>query len=137
MAQMIFINLPVSDLEVSKNFYTGLGYEINESFSDENAASIVISDTITVMLLVKPFFQTFTTREIADATKTTETILALSADSAEEVDELVRKALASGGSKAPEAEKHEMPGMHGGSFCDPDGHYWEVVYMDPAAIPSE
>ncbi|MFI5674575.1 VOC family protein [Streptomyces cellulosae] len=130
--QMIFVNLPVNDLDASKKFFTELGYSINPQFSDENAASVVISDTIVAMLLTKPFYATFTKKEIADATKTSEVLVALSAESREKVDELVDKALAAGGSPAGETQDHGF--MYGRSFDDPDGHTWEVVWMDPAAV---
>ncbi|MFD3498154.1 VOC family protein [Streptomyces sp. NPDC058676] len=130
--QMIFVNLPVNDLDASKKFFTELGYSINPQFSDDNAASVVISDTIVAMLLTKPFYATFTKKEIADATKTSEVLVALSAESREKVDELVEKALAAGGSPAGETQDHGF--MYGRSFDDLDGHTWEVVWMDPSAI---
>lgn len=130
--QMIFVNLPVNDLDASKKFFTELGYAINPQFSDDNAASVVISDTIVAMLLTKPFYATFTKKEIADATQTSEVLVALSAESREKVDELVEKALAAGGSPAGETQDHGF--MYGRSFDDLDGHTWEVVWMDPSAI---
>ncbi|MEV4225925.1 VOC family protein [Streptomyces bobili] len=130
--QMVFVNLPVSDLDASKRFFTELGYSINPQFSDENAASVVISDNIIAMLLTKPFYSTFTKKEIADATKTSQVMIALSAESREKVDELVDRALAAGGSPANETQDHGF--MYGRSFDDLDGHTWEVVWMDPAAI---
>ncbi|MDH6624153.1 putative lactoylglutathione lyase [Streptomyces sp. LBL] len=132
--QMIFVNLPVNDLDASKKFFTELGYSINPQFTNENAASVVISDTILAMLLTKPFYSTFTKKEIADATKTSEVLIALSAESRVKVDELVEKALAAGGSPAGETQDHGF--MYGRSFDDPDGHTWEVVWMDPAAVES-
>ena len=132
--QMIFVNLPVNDLDASKKFFTDLGYTINPQFSDENAASVVISDTIVAMLLTKPFYATFTKKEIADATKTSEVLVALSAESREKVDELVDKALALGGS--PSGETQDMGFMYGRSFDDLDGHTWEIIWMDPSAIES-
>ncbi|UIX30447.1 VOC family protein [Streptomyces sp. GQFP] len=130
--QMIFVNLPVNDLGASKKFFTELGYTINPQFSDDNAASIVISDTIVAMLLTKAFYGTFTQKEIADATKTSEVLVALSAESREKVDELVDKALAAGGS--PAGQTQDLGFMYGRSFDDLDGHTWEVVWMDPAAV---
>jgi predicted lactoylglutathione lyase len=134
MDQMIFVNLPVKDLEVSKAFFTKLGYSVNAQFTDENASSIVISDTIVVMLLKESFFQTFTTRAIADTATTVESITCLSAESREAVDSLVDTALSSGASAAQEPVDHGF--MYGRSFLDPDGHHWEVVWMDPAAVQS-
>ena len=130
--QMIFVNLPVNDLDASKKFFTELGYSINPQFSDDNAASVVISDTIVAMLLTKPFYATFTKKEIADARKSSEVLLALSAESREKVDELVEKALAAGGTVAGDTQ--DLGFMYGRSFDDLDGHTWEVVWMDPAAI---
>lgn len=130
--QMIFVNLPVNDLDASKKFFTELGYTINPQFSDENAASVVISDTIVAMLLTKPFYQTFTKKEIADATTTSEVLLCLSAESREKVDELVEKAVAAGGTASD--KKQDMDFMYGRAFDDLDGHTWEVVWMNPEAI---
>ena len=130
--QMIFVNLPVNDLDASKKFFTELGYTINPQFSDEKAASVVISDTIVAMLLTKPFYATFTKKEIADATKSSEVLVALSAESREKVDELVDKALASGATPSGETQDHGF--MYSRAFDDLDGHTWEVVWMDPAAV---
>ncbi|MFI2037555.1 VOC family protein [Streptomyces bottropensis] len=130
--QMIFINLPVNDLDASKKFFTELGYTLNPQFSDDNAASVVISDTIVAMLLTKPFYSSFTKKEIADATRTSEVMLCLSAESRAKVDELVEKAVAAGGTASEKVQ--EMDFMYGRAFDDLDGHTWEVVWMDPAAI---
>ncbi|MGS2588860.1 VOC family protein [Streptomyces hebeiensis] len=135
MSTKIFVNLPVKDLEVSKNFFTKIGYSINPQFSDEHAASVVISDTIYVMLLTEPRFKDFTKKDIADASLTTEAILCLSAESREKVDELADAALASGGSAAGDPQDHGF--MYGRSFQDPDHHLWEVVWMDPAAVEGQ
>ncbi|MET9052409.1 VOC family protein [Streptomyces bacillaris] len=135
MAQMIFVNLPVKDLETSKGFFGKLGYGINPQFSDDKAACVVISDTIFAMLLTEPRFKDFTKKDIADASRTTEVILALSADSREKVDELADAALASGGS--PAGETQDLGFMYGRSFQDPDGHIWEVVWMDESAVRGE
>ncbi|MGW4229036.1 VOC family protein [Streptomyces sp. NPDC004980] len=134
MPQMIFVNLPVKDLETSKNFFGKLGFGFNPQFSDETTACLVISDTIFAMLISEPRFKDFTKKEIADASKTTEVLLALSADSRDRVDELADAALAAGGSPANEAM--DMGFMYGRSFQDPDHHIWEVVWMDPAAVES-
>ncbi|MEU2821388.1 MULTISPECIES: VOC family protein [unclassified Streptomyces] len=135
MAQMIFVNLPVKDLETAKGFFAKLGYGTNPQFSDDKAACVVISDTIFVMLLTEPRFKDFTKKEIADASRTTEVILALSADSREKVDELADTALASGGS--PAGETQDLGFMYGRSFQDPDGHIWEVIWMDESAVQGE
>ncbi|EGX60234.1 hypothetical protein SZN_08491 [Streptomyces zinciresistens K42] len=130
--QMIFVNLPVNDLDASKKFFTGLGFSINAQFSDDKAASVVISDTIVAMLLTKPFYATFTKKDIADAATTSEVLLCLSAESREKVDELVEKAAAAGGTVSDQVQD---PGfMYGRAFDDLDGHTWEVVWMDPAAV---
>jgi len=130
--QMIFVNLAVNDLAASKKFFTEIGYTINPAFSDENGASVVISDSIVAMLLSKQRYADFTKKEIADPTRTSEVILCLSAESREKVDELVDRALAAGGSASGEPQDHGF--MYGRGFDDPDGHTWEVVWMDPAAV---
>ncbi|MES4889083.1 VOC family protein [Streptomyces sp. NPDC096012] len=130
--QMIFVNLPVNDLDASKRFFTELGFTINPQFSDEKAASVVISDTIFAMLLTKPFYATFTKKEIADATTTSEVLVCLSAESREKVDELVGRALAAGGTESGEPQDHGF--MYGRAFDDLDGHTWEIMWMDPAAV---
>ncbi|CAL9542468.1 hypothetical protein SUDANB58_04279 [Streptomyces sp. enrichment culture] len=129
--QMIFVNLPVNDLDASKKFFTELGYTINPRFSDENAASVVIGDAIVAMLLTKPFYATFTDKEIADATRTSEVLIALSAESREKVDELVDRAISLGGTATGRTQN--LGFMYGRAFDDLDGHTWEVVWMDPAA----
>ncbi|GGR31036.1 VOC family protein [Streptomyces roseolus] len=131
--QMIFVNLPVKDLDVSKAFYEKLGYSINPQFSDETAACVVISDTIFVMLLTEEKFAGFTApgKAIADASATTQVLLTLNAESREKADELADRALEVGGGPAKEAM--DMGFMYGRSFADPDGHHWEVFWMDPAA----
>ncbi|MCK8676835.1 MULTISPECIES: VOC family protein [Streptomyces] len=130
--QMIFPNLAVSDLEVSKKFFTDLGYTINPQFSDENCASIVISDHIVLMVLAKPRYADFTSKAIADSTTTSEVLLALNAESREKVDELVEKAVAAGGKETRDPQDHGF--MYGRSFDDPDGHTFEVFWMDPATV---
>ncbi|MFJ4469462.1 VOC family protein [Streptomyces sp. NPDC089424] len=130
--QMIFVNLPVNDLDASKKFFTQLGYTINEQFSDESTASVVISETIVAMLLTKPKYAGFTKKEIVDATKSSEVLLCLSAESREKVDELVDNAIAAGGSASGETQDYGF--MYGRAFDDPDGHTWEVMWMDPAAV---
>jgi predicted lactoylglutathione lyase len=130
--QMIFVNLCVSDLDASRKFFTELGYSINEQFSDDTAASVVISDTIVVMLLTKEKYAQFTKKEIADSRKTSEVLIALSAESREKVDELVEKAVAAGGSISGETQDHGF--MYGRAFDDLDGHTFEVVWMDPSAV---
>ncbi|PPF19011.1 VOC family protein [Rathayibacter sp. AY1A7] len=130
MPTMLFVNLAVADLARARAFYESLGYSINEGFSDENAVSVVISDTITAMLLTREFFAEFTSKPIIDATTSTEVQLALSADSREEVDALHGKALAAGATPVGEQD-HGF--MYSKSFDDLDGHHWDFVWMDPAA----
>ncbi|MGV9565992.1 VOC family protein [Streptomyces sp. NPDC003480] len=130
--QMIFVNLPVVDVEASKKFFTELGYTINPQFTTDDCACVVISDTIIAMLLGKQRYADFTKKEIADATRTSEVLLCLSAESRERVDELVDRALAAGGSVGGETQDHGF--MYGRSFDDLDGHTWEVMWMDPAAV---
>ena len=135
MSTQIFVNLPVRDLDKSKAFFAALGYANNPQFTDENAACIVISDAIYVMLLVEPFFQGFTRKTIADARTHTEVILCLSADTRAGVDALADKAIAAGGSETLEAKDYGF--MYQRSFQDLDGHQWEVVHMDEAGMPAD
>lgn len=135
MSRMIFVNLPVRDLKQTVGFWTGLGFTFNPQFTDENSTCMVISDHACVMLLTDKFFSTFTTRQVADATEHTEAILALSAESREEVDRLVDTAVTTGGSAANATQDEGY--MYGRSFHDPDGHLWEVLYMDPAALEEQ
>ncbi|MBF9255716.1 VOC family protein [Pontibacter sp. 172403-2] len=128
----IFVNLPVKDLNRSVAFFTRLGFKFNSQFTDDNATCLIVSDDIYVMLLVEEFFKTFTKKEIADATKCTEAIICLSADSREEVDEMVNKAIAAGATTPNEKQQQEF--MYGHGFQDLDGHLWELVYMAPGAI---
>jgi uncharacterized protein len=130
MSRMIFVNLPVRDLLASVDFFSRLGFEFNQQFSDEQATCMVLSDQACVMLLVRPYFATFTRKVVADAS-TTEAILAVSAESREEVDTLVDKALSLGGTAANEPSDEGY--MYGRSFHDLDGHAWEVMWMDPHA----
>ncbi|MFF6916741.1 VOC family protein [Streptomyces sp. NPDC012466] len=130
--QMIFVNLCTGDLGASKKFFTELGFTINDQFSDDTTASVVISDTIVVMVHTKEKYLQFTKKEVADSTTTSEVLLALSAESREKVDELVEKAVAAGGSVSGETQDHGF--MYGRAFDDVDGHTFEVVWMDPAAV---
>lgn len=133
MAKQIFINLPVKDLNKTRDFFSQLGFSFNEQFSDEKATCMVIDDNIFAMLLTEPFFKTFITKDIADSFKTTEVINSLSADSREEVDEIVRKAVAAGATTPREPQDHGWMYIHG--FQDINGHLWEFAYMDASAIP--
>lgn len=135
MSTKIFVNLPVKDLARSRDFFSQLGYGFDDRFSDENAACLVISDDIFAMLLTEPFFKSFTKKDVADARTSTETMIALSAESRAQVDELADKALAAGGSSATDPQDHGF--MYARSFYDPDDHHWELVWMDPAAIEQQ
>ena len=131
MSKLIFVNLPVEDLERSKRFYEAIGARNEPKFSNEAAAMMVLSDTIHVMLLTKPFYSTFTSKPIADAHNSSQVLIAISCDSAAEVDRLVDAASGNGG-KADPGPKQDMGGMmYGRSFEDPDGHHWEPMWMDP------
>ncbi|MFJ8566889.1 VOC family protein [Streptomyces sp. NPDC093514] len=131
---MIFVNLPVKDLEASKAFWSKLGYSFNAQFTDENCASMVISDTIVAMLLAEDRYKDFTHKEIADATKTSEVLICLSAESRTAVDELVDGALAAGATEPRPAQDHGV--MYGRAFDDLDGHTWEIMWMDPSMVQS-
>lgn len=132
MATKIFVNLPVKDLNKSVEFFNKLGYSVNPQFSDENAASLVISEDIIAMLITEPFFKNFTKKAIVDTADSTEVIVSLSADSREEVDEKISTAVAAGATTPN--EPIEMEGMFARSFDDLDGHHWEYMYMDPSAV---
>jgi hypothetical protein len=131
MATKIFINLPVKNLGISKRFFSELGFAFNDDFADENMECVVVSADIYVMLLVEPYFKTFTNKDIADATKTTEAIMALGVESRQRVDELADKALASGGQYAD--DPRDLGFLYGRNFQDPDGHLWDVIHMDMGA----
>ncbi|MBU5349102.1 extradiol dioxygenase [Paenibacillus sp. LC231] len=128
----IFVNLPVKDLEKTKDFFSKIGFEFNAQFTDKNAACLVIGDNIFAMLLTEDYFKTFTKKDLSNAANTTEVILALSAESREQVDEIVNAALSAGGSPSNDPVDHGF--MYGWSFQDPDGHLWEVMYMDQSQV---
>jgi uncharacterized protein len=125
--RMIFVNLPVKNLPASQTFFTEIGFEFNPAFSDDTAACMIVDQNIFVMLLVEDRFKDFINGDISDATRTTEVLTCLSADSREHVDETIAKALAAGG-KPWQPTLEEGP-MYGGSFQDPDGHVWELMHM--------
>jgi predicted lactoylglutathione lyase len=129
MSKKIFVNLPVKDLDKSMEFFKKLGFTFNSQFTDETAVAMVISEDIYAMLLTYEKFKQFTKKEIVDATKSTEVLVALSLDSRNEVDELMAKVLVIGGKEARDPENYEF--MYGRAFEDLDGHIWEVFYMDP------
>lgn len=131
-ARKIFVNLPVRDLPKSMEFFSKLGFEFNRQFTDDKAACMVISSEAFVMLLAEPFFKTFTGKAQCNTATHTEAICALSCGSRAEVDELVNKALAGGGTRAKDPMDHGF--MYGWSFYDLDGHHWEVLWMDPSHV---
>lgn len=133
MPTQVFINFPVKDLEKSKTFFGKLGYKFNPQFTDENAACMVISDTIYSMLVTEPKFKTFTSKEIANGHATKEVIVCLSCDSREKVDETINSAVAAGG-KAWPTEPLDYGFMYYHGFEDLDGHHWEIMYMDPKHV---
>ena len=131
MAKQIFVNLPVKDLQRSVEFFTALGFSFNPKFTDENATCMIVDDNIFVMLLVEKYFKTFINKPVADATTSAEVLVCLSCDSRAEVETLVGKALQAGGKTPMPAKDYGFMYQHG--FEDPDGHLWELAYMDPNA----
>ena len=133
MPRMIFVNLPVHDLERSKAFYEAIGFRNEPKFSNDAAAMMVLSNTISVMLLTHPFYATFTRKPIADANNSSQVMLCFSCDSPAEVDRIVEAAGAAGGKidQSSKSETGDGP-MYGRDFEDPDGHQWEPMWMDPA-----
>ena len=135
-ARKIFVNLPVRDLKKTMDFFSKLGFTFNPVFTDENAACLVISDDIYAMLLVEKFFQDFIPgREICDTRKSTEALVALTAESRGQVDELVKKAVAAGGSEYRQAQDYGW--MYGRAFQDINGHIWEIFHANLDAMPEE
>lgn len=131
-SRKLFVNLAVRDLKRSMDFFTKLGFEFNPQFTNEQGACMIVSEEAYVMLLAEPFFKTFTKKEPCDTATHTEGLFALSCSSRAEVDEMVRIAVASGGKHAVDPMYQGF--MYGWSFYDPDGHHWEVFWMDPQAI---
>ncbi|WP_298830963.1 VOC family protein [uncultured Piscinibacter sp.] len=131
MGRQIFVNLPVRDVARTRAFFTALGFSFNPQFSDDKALCMVIADDSFAMLLAEPFFQGFTKKPVADARNSTEVLVALSCANAAEVDAMVAKAVAAGGRVPVERKDYGFMVQHG--FEDPDGHQWEVFWMDPSA----
>lgn len=127
----LFVNLPVDDLPRTIAFFTGLGFEFNPKFTDENATCMIIGEDAHAMLLTKDRFKDFTNKPLADVTAATGAILALSVESREAVDQFAEKALATGAT--PAMPPIDLGFMYSRSFYDPSGHHWEVFYMDPVA----
>jgi uncharacterized protein len=132
MATKIFVNLPVKSLDKSVEFFTSLGFTFNPQFTDETATCMIVADDIFVMLLTEEKFKTFTPKPICDGTQATEVLVCLSLDSREEVDGMVRKAVAAGGTTYNEPQDHGF--MYGHGFQDPDGHIWELIHMVPGGM---
>lgn len=132
MATKIFVNLPVKNLDRSVEFFTKLGFSFNAQFTDETATCMVVSEDIFVMLLTEAKFKEFTPNAICDATKSTEVLVCLSSESREEVDKMIRNAVAAGGTTYNEPQDYGFMYSHG--FQDLDGHIWEIMYMEPSAI---
>jgi uncharacterized protein len=132
MATQIFVNLPVKDLNRSIEFFTKLGFTFNSQFTDENATCMIVAENIFVMLLVEDYFKTFMPKDICDTTKSAEVLVALSYQSRTEVDEIVAKAIAAGGTTYKEPQDHGFMYQHG--FQDLDGHIWEIFFMEESAV---
>jgi predicted lactoylglutathione lyase len=130
-SRKLFVNLAVRDLEKSVAFFSALGFTFDPQFTDDKAACLIVSDHAFVMLLTELFFKTFTRRDVCDTTKHTEALLAVDCSSRDEVNAMVKAAIAAGGSHAVEAQDHGF--MYGWSFYDLDGHHWEVLWIDPDA----
>jgi uncharacterized protein len=144
MGRMIFVNLPTQDLSAANRFYSAMGFEKNPEFSDENATAWMISQDIWVMSLADGFYKTFLRNDDAPGygQGVRETLNCISCESSAEVDELARKAADTGGAVYRQPAE-EMPGMYAGAVTDPDGHVWELVWMqspgggDAAQVPTE
>lgn len=130
MVKKNFVNLPVSNLKKSVAFFTQLGFTFNAQFTDQTATCMIVSEDIFVMLLTREKFETFTLKEICDATKSTEVLVCLSCESRDEVDDMVRKAVAAGGAAPMDSGDYGFMYQHG--FEDLDGHLWELIYMEPS-----
>lgn len=131
-SRMVFINLAVRDLAGSVAFFRSLGFDFNPQFTDDNAACMILSEQGFVMLLSEPFFQSFTRRTPCNTSTHSEALLGLSCTSRTEVDALLQKALAGGGSDTGFVQEHGF--MYGRGFYDLDGHHWELIWMDPSHV---
>ena len=125
--RMIFVNLPVKNIETSRDFFTALGFSFNPEYSDDRTLCMIVEENIFVMLLQEERFRDFINGDIADAKSSTEVLTCLSAGSREEIDRMIATALASGCSGWKPVQDHGF--MYAGSFQDPDGHVWELVHM--------
>lgn len=129
MARQIYVNLPVKDLNRSMAFFAALGFEFDPNFSNDDAVGMIVGENIYVMLLIESFFRTFTKKGVCDARTCTEVLVCLSCDSRAQVDELVARAAAAGGTMARDPQDEGF--MYSQAFEDPDGHIWELAYMEP------
>lgn len=129
----LFVNLPVRDLKRSVDFFTKLGFAFDPRFTDDSATCMILSDEASVMLLAQARFADFARRPVSDASKQTAALYALQVGSRAEVDAMVASAIAAGGAYAAEKQEHGF--MYGWSFYDPDGHHWEVFWMDASQMP--
>jgi len=129
--RMIFVNLPVKNIETSKAFFTALGFSFNPEYSDERTLCMIVEKNIFVMLLQEERFRDFINGEIADANRGTEVLTCLSASSRQEIDSMLKTALSCGGREWKPVQDHGF--MYAASFQDPDGHVWELVYMTEQA----
>jgi len=130
----VFINLSVRDLKRSMEFFRQLGFEFDPRFTDGQAACMIVNDGAQAILLTEPFFRTFTKRQICDRQSHTESMVAFSCGSRDEVDELTTKAIVAGATRA--MDPVDLGFMYGSSFYDLDGHHWEVIWIAPQAIPT-
>ncbi len=135
MFKQIFVNLPIRDMQQSQSFFRALGLEFNPQFTNAQGACLLIGENIFAMLLLEPFFQTFTKKPLSDARTSTEVLIALTCDSRAEVDAVVAKAVAAGGTAPNAPQDHGFMYQHG--FADLDGHQWEVFWMDQSQAPEQ
>ncbi|MGE8566592.1 Glyoxalase-like domain protein [compost metagenome] len=134
MHKQIFVNIAISDMQKSQDFFKKLGFTFNPDFTNEQGACMVISDDIYAMLLTRDFFQGFTGKPLVNAKEATEVLICLSCESRAEVDDLVARARAAGGAVPREPQDHGFMYAHG--FEDLDGHIWELVHMAPGEVPA-
>lgn len=135
MATNIFLNLAVKDLKRATSFFNELGFPTNPKFTNEKGACIVIDNNIYLMILVEEFYKTFTKKQICNAATTSEVLISISLESRYKVDEMIAKAVKAGGTDYEQSNDYGW--MYQRTFLDPDGHHWEVFYMDESQIPSE
>jgi hypothetical protein len=134
MITTLYVNLPVADLARTRAFFTALGFDFDPRFSSDQTLCLIVNPQISCMLLLRPFFQGFTQLPVADAHAATQVLLALACESRAEVLQMVDRAVAAGGTTPNPAKDHGFMFQHG--FADPDGHQWEVFWMDPNAHPA-